>query len=324
MEHLLRMASVAVAALLGATSLAAAQDYPSQPITMIVAFSPGGASDVLARLIVDDLAKAVGQPIIVENKPGAGGFVAWRHMSESAPDGYTILLAENALAINSALQPAREFDPTKAFDAIAEVATAPLSLMVNPAIEATNVAELIAYSKANPDALSYSSSGIGSVSHMTFEAFKASTGLEAGHIPYKGGGEAAAAVVDNKAQAMMAGIGTAKKLVDGGQAKVLILTGRKRSPILPDVPTLDEAGINSDVMLGFWWGLFAPAGVPAEVKTKLDAAIQQVLADEMVKERLVGLDYTPAYAPAADMASLLGKEIVNWSAFIREKGIKVE
>jgi len=324
MGRLLRMASVAVAALLGATSFAAAQDYPSKPITMIIAFSPGGASDVLARSIADDLAKAVGQPIVVENKPGAGGFVAWRHMSESAPDGYTILLAENALAINTALQPAREFDPTKAFDAIAEVATAPLGLLVNPAIEATNVEELVAYSKANPDALSYSSSGIGSVSHMTFEAFKAATGLEAVHIPYKGGGEAVAAVVGNNAQAMMAGIGTVKKLVDGGQAKVLVVTGAERTPVLPDVPTLDEAGIKSDVTLGFWWGVFTPAGVPDEVKTKLDVAIQQVLADEAVKERLLGLDYTPAYAPAADMASLLDKEITNWSAFIQEKGIKVE
>ena len=324
MGRLLRMASVAVAALLGATSFAAAQDYPNKPITMIVAFSPGGASDVLARSIADDLAKAVGQPIIVENRPGAGGFVAWRSISESAPDGYTILLAENALAINTALQPAREFDPTKSFDAIAKVATAPLGLMVNPAIEATNVEELVAYSKANPDALSYSSSGIGSVSHMTFEAFKAATGVEAVHIPYKGGGEAVAAVVGNNAQAMMAGIGTVKKLVDGGQAKVLALTGAERTPVLPDVPTLEEAGITSDVSLGFWWGVFAPAGVPDEVKTKLDAAIQQVFADESVKERLLGLDYTPAYAPAAEMASLLDKEITNWSAFIKEKGIKVE
>ena len=261
MGRLARIASVAVAALLGATNLAAA-DYPDKPITMIVAFSPGGASDVLARAIVDDLAKAIREPIIVENKPGAGGFVAWRHVSKSAADGYTILLAENALAINTALQPTREFDPTKAFDAIAEVATAPLGLMVNPAIEATNVEELVAYSKANPDALSYSSSGIGSVSHMTFEAFKAATGLQAVHIPYKGGGEAAAAVLENDAQAMMAGIATVKKFVDGGQAKVLALTGPQRTPILRDVPTLDEAGITSDVKLGFWWACLLPPASP--------------------------------------------------------------
>ncbi len=324
MGRLFRMASVAVAALLGATGLAAAQDYPNKAITMIVAFSPGGASDTLARSIADDLGKALGQPIVVENKPGAGGFVAWRHMAETAPDGYTILLAENALAINTALQPTREFDPTTAFDAIAEVATAPLGLMVNPTVEATNVEELVALSKANPDSLSYSSSGIGSVSHMTFEALKAATGLEAVHIPYKGGGEAIAAVIGNNAQAMMAGIGTVEKLVEGGQAKVLALTGAERTEVLPDVPTLSETGVTSDVTLGFWWGVFAPAGVPDEVKTKLDGAIQQILADEAVKERLLGLDYTPAYAPAADMASLLDKEITNWSAFIKEKGIKVE
>lgn len=324
MGRLLKMASVAAAALIGATGFAAAQTYPEKAITMIVAFSPGGASDVLARSIADDLGKALGQPIVVENKPGAGGFVAWRYMSEAKPDGYTILLAENALAINTALQPRREFDPTTAFDPIAQVATAPLGLMVHPEVAATNVEEFVALSKENPDSLSYSSSGIGSVSHMTFEALKAATGLEAVHIPYKGGGEAVAAVVGNNAQAMMAGIGTVKKLVEGGQAKVLVLTGKERTPVLPDVPTLDEAGIASDVSLGFWWGLFAPAGVSDEVKSKLDAALQQVLADQSVMDRLLGLDYTPTYAPAADMGTLLTNEIKNWSAFIQEKGIKVE
>src|SRR5688572_8544996 len=191
----LRVASVA-AAFPAVPRFAKAQAYPSRPVSLIVAFVPGGATDTLARQISNDLKEALGQTVVVENRPGAGGYIAWTHVASSEPDGYTLLLAENALGMSQALyRKAGSFDPLKQYDAVAAIATAPSALIVANHIPATTVAELVAYSRTVPKKMNYASAGVGSVSHLNFEVFKDAVGMEAVHIPYKGGGQAISDVV---------------------------------------------------------------------------------------------------------------------------------
>jgi tripartite-type tricarboxylate transporter receptor subunit TctC len=292
-----------------------------------VAFPPGGATDTLARQITQELGEALGQSVIIENKPGGGGYIAWNYVASSDPDGYTLLMAENALGISQALykKTAPSFDPVKQYDAIASVATSPLVLAVANNVKANSVAELIAYSRTLPQKMNYASAGIGSVSHLTFEVIKAVTGMEAVHVPYKGGGPAMNDVIAGHVAINMASIQVAKGLVETGKIKGLAVTSSERSPVLPNVPTLKEAGVKTaDVDLRFWFGVFAPIGLPDVVKAKLDKAVSATLSHRHVRERLANLDIEPAYAPGNVLKTKLENEIANWSKFIDAHGIKPE
>lgn len=319
-----------IGAVLGATMSAHAQSpssYPDRPVKLVVAFPPGGATDTLARQITQELGEALGQSVVIENKPGAGGYIAWNHVANSDPDGYTLLMAENALGISQALykKAASSFDPVKQYDAIASVATSPLVLAVANNVKANSVAELIAYSRTLPQKMNYASAGIGSVAHLTFEVVKAATGMEAVHVPYKGGGPAMNDVIAGHVAINMAAIQVAKGLVETGKIKGLAVTSSERSPVLPNVPTLKEAGVKTaDVDLRFWFGIFAPIGVPDVVKAKLDKAVAATLSHRNVRERLANLDIEPAYAPGNVLKTKLENEIANWSKFIDAHGIKPE
>jgi tripartite-type tricarboxylate transporter receptor subunit TctC len=319
-----------VGAVLGAAMSAHAQSpssYPDRPIRLVVAFPPGGATDTLARQITQELGEALGQSVIIENKPGGGGYIAWNYVASSDPDGYTLLMAENALGISQALykKTAPSFDPVKQYDAIASVATSPLVLAVANNVKANSVAELIAYSRTLPQKMNYASAGIGSVSHLTFEVIKAVTGMEAVHVPYKGGGPAMNDVIAGHVAINMASIQVAKGLVETGKIKGLAVTSSERSPVLPNVPTLKEAGVKTaDVDLRFWFGVFAPIGLPDVVKAKLDKAVSATLSHRHVRERLANLDIEPAYAPGNVLKTKLENEIANWSKFIDAHGIKPE
>jgi tripartite-type tricarboxylate transporter receptor subunit TctC len=263
---------------------------------------------------------------VIENKPGAGGYVAWNHVATSEPDGYTLLMAENAIGISQALyKKTQSFDPVKQYDAIATVATSPLVLAVANNVKANSVAELIAYSRTVPQKINYASAGIGSVSHLTFEVIKAGTGMEAVHVPYKGGGPAMNDVIAGHVALNMAAIQVAKGLVESGKIKGLAVTSVERSPVLPNVPTLKEAGVKTaDVDLRFWFGIFGPKGIPDAVKAKLEKAVAATLADARVRDRLVKLDIEPDYAPGPALKIKLENEIANWTRFIDEHGIKPE
>ena len=329
MLNLVRWCSIACA-VLAAPALAQAQapsSYPDRPIRLVVAFPPGGATDTLARQITQALGEALGQSVVIENKPGAGGSIAWTHVAAADPDGYTLLMAENAIGISQALykRSSSPFDPVKQYDAIALVATSPLVLAVANNVKANSVAELIAYSRTVPQKINYASAGIGSVAHLTFEAVKAGAGMEAVHVAYKGGGPAMNDLIAGHVSINMAAIQVAKGLVETGKIKGLAVTSAKRSPVLPNVPTLQEAGVKTaDVDLGFWFGIFGPKGIPDAVKAKLDNAVSTTLANAQVKERLAKLDIEPAYAPGNVLKSKLENEITNWSKFIDERGIKPE
>jgi tripartite-type tricarboxylate transporter receptor subunit TctC len=303
------------------------QNYPERPIRLVVAFVAGGATDTMTRQITEDLKEALGQPVIVENRPGANGYIAWNYVASADPDGYTLLMAENALAISQGLfkKSASAFDPVKQYDAIAEAATAPLALVVANNVKANSVAELIALSRTVPTKMNYASAGVGSVAHLTFEVFKDGAGIEAVHIPYKGGGQAIGDIIAGQVEMHMASVAVAKPLVEAGRIKALAVTGAQRSPALPNVPTLKEAGVKTaDVDLGFWFAVFGPKGIPDVVKAKLDKAIKTVMEKPQVRERLAKLDIEPAYAPGNVLKAKLENEIKNWTTFIDAKGIKAE
>jgi tripartite-type tricarboxylate transporter receptor subunit TctC len=217
------------------------------------------------------------------------------------------------------------FDPVKQYDAIATVATSPLVLAVANNVKANSVAELVAYSRTVPQKLNYASAGIGSVSHLTFEVVKAATGMDAVHIPYKGGGPAMNDVIAGHVAINMASIQVAKGLVEAGKIKGLAVTSAERSPVLPNVPTMKEAGVKTaDVDLRFWFGIFGPKGIPDVVKAKLDKAVAATLSNPRVRERLAKLDIEPDYAPGNVLKAKLESEIANWTRFIDEHGIKPE
>ena len=327
MLNLVRWCSIACA-VLGVPALAQAQNpssYPDRPIRLVVAFPPGGATDTLARQITQELGEALGQSVVVENKPGAGGYIAWNFVAASDPDGYTLLLAENAIGISQALykKTSSPFDPIQHYDAIATVATSPLVVAVANNVSANSMQELIAYSRTVTQKMNYASAGVGSVAHLTFEAIKAGTGMEAVHIPYKGGGPAMNDVIAGHVALNMAAIQVAKGLVESGKIKGLAVTSSERSPVLPNVPTLKEAGVKTaDVDLRFWFGIFGPKGIPDAVRAKLDKAVSTTLSNPVVRERLAKLDIEPAYAPGAALKTKLENEIANWTKFIDEHGIK--
>jgi len=329
MPHIVRWCSI-LCILMGTSALAQAQgpqSYPDRPIRLVVAFVAGGATDTLARQISNDLKEALGQAIVVENRPGANGYLAWNHVATAEPDGYTLLLAENALGISQALykKATSTFDPLTQYDAVAAIATSPSALIVANNVPANTVAELVAFSRTVPQKMNYASAGVGSVSHLNFEVFKDGVGMEAVHIPYKGGGQAIGDVVAGHVPMTITSVQATKGLVEGGNVKALAVTSSTRSPAMPKVPTMKEAGVKTaDVELRFWFGIFGPKGMPDTVKAKLERVASTVMSDQRVRDRLAKLDITPDFAPGRVLRNTLENEIKNWTKFIDEKGIKPE
>jgi tripartite-type tricarboxylate transporter receptor subunit TctC len=301
--------------------------YPDKPIHLVIAFVPGGATDTLARQLQTDLQSAFGQPVVIDNRPGAGGYIAWNHVASSDPDGYTLLLAENALAISQALykKSKSNFDPLTQYDAITGVAVSPSALIVAENVPVKTVKELIAYSKTVPQKMNFASAGIGSVSHLNFEVFMDKTGLAAVHVPYKGGGQAIQDVIAGHVPMTISSVQATKGIVESGKVKALAVTSPTRSRAMPDVPTMQEAGVPAaDVELRFWFAVFGPKGMPDAVKAKVADVFKKVMTDKAVDERLAKLDITPDVIAGPALHAKLESEIKNWTRFIDAKGIKAE
>ena len=309
--------------------LAQAQgSYPDRPVRFVVAFPPGGATDTFFRQIVNEVGTALGQTVVIENKGGAGGYVGWQYVASSAPDGYTVLVAENALGINQALYKKHPsgFDPLKDYDAVAAMGSTPLVWTVANNVPASNFADFVKWSKTVPDKFNYGHAGPGSVSHLAAEVIIDGAGMQAVPVPFKGGGPAAAAVAGGHVAVVVSSLPVAKAQVEGKLVKGMAVTSDKRSPALPDIPTLKgDLGIKTaDVALEFWWGLFVPKGTPEPIKAQLQKAMQDTMANPAVRERLMRVDTDPSFAPAPALRVKLENEIKNWSKFIDAKGIKVE
>jgi tripartite-type tricarboxylate transporter receptor subunit TctC len=327
MLHLVRWCSVAFA-LLAAPTLAQAQDnYPDRTIHFVVAFPPGGATDTFFRLISNELGAALGQSVVIDNRGGAGGYIAWQAVAASPPDGYTVLVAENALGINQALfkKHPSGFNPLRDYDAVGAMASTPLVWTVANNVPANNFKDFVAWSKTVPGHFNFGHAGPGSVSHLVPMVILDGAGIDAVPVPFKGGGPAAQAVAGGFVSVVTSALPVAKAQVEGRLVKALFVTSTKRSPAMPDVPALNELGYKfADVDLQFWWGLFVPKGTPEPIRAKLEKALQTTMANPVVRERLIKVDTDPSFAPGPALKAKLENEIKNWSKFIDAKGIEVE
>jgi tripartite-type tricarboxylate transporter receptor subunit TctC len=318
------LVAVAVLGTVAVSSGQAASDYPNRSIRLIVGFGPGGATDTFTRIMSGPLSQALGQTVFVENIAGASGYIGWNTVARSNSDGYTLMMAENALVIRPGFKEIKpEFDPSTEFEPVAFVATSPLALCVTNAVPANNMKELVALSHTAAKKLTNASAGVTSVSQLVWEVVRDATKIEAIDVPYRGGGPAMADLIAGHVDINLASSQVAKPLVDTNRIKCLAVTGKARSPALPNVPTLAEAGIkHADVDLRFWFSVFGPKGLPADVTARLQKAIQAALADPQLSERLKSLDITAEYAPAPVLKARVLSDVKNWSAFIEAKGLK--
>ena len=301
-----------------------AQAWPSKPIKYVVPFAPGGTTDILARTVGEKLSIALGQPVVVENKPGAGGGVGADFTAKAAPDGYTIMGGTiSTHAINASLYSNLPYDPVKDFAAITLIARVPNLLVINPDIKAKNVAELIALMKANPGKFTFASSGNGTSQHLSGELFKSMAGVDMQHIPYKGSPPALQDVVGGQVSMTFDNITTAWPLAKAGKLRPLAVTTAKRSSVAPEVPTLAESGLPG-FEIGSWQGVFAPAGTPPEIVKRLNAEIVKILNMPDVKERLVALGAEPVGDTPEQFSAYVKSEVAKWSDIVKKSGAKVD
>lgn len=300
-----------------------AQTFPDRPIKLIVPYAPGGSADIAARLITDEWSKTLGSSVVIENKGGAGGNLGVDAVAKAPADGYTIGLQTVSLAINPALTPKMPYDTLKDLAPIGMVASSQHVLVVNNNLKAANVKELLALLKAEPGKHTYGSAGPGSTFHMSAELFKAVAGVPILHIPYRGGGPALVDTIGGQVDMSFPVLSAARGQVQAGKLRALGVTGGKRSALLPDVPTIAEAGLPG-YNFETWFIVFAPAGTPKPIIDKLNTTLNQALATPAVKERMVkeGFDPIPSTPDAA--RARVADEMPQWAKLIKERNIKVE
>jgi tripartite-type tricarboxylate transporter receptor subunit TctC len=316
--------SLLAAAIAFASGLAFAQgSYPERPIKLVVPYAPGGSADIAARLINDAWAKALGGTLVVENRPGVGGNIGVDAVAKSEPDGYTIGLQTVSLAINPALTPKMPYDTLKDLAPIGMVATSQHVLVINPKVPANNLKELVALMKAKPGRLSYGSAGAGSTFHMSAELFKAVAGVSALHIPYRGGGPALVDTMGGQVDMSFPVLSAAQPHIQAGKLRALGVTGPKRSALLPDVPTIAEAGV-PQYTFETWFIVFAPAKTPRPVIDKLNAALRQALDTPAVRQRMVKEGYDPMPSTPAEARKRLETEMPVWAKLVKDRGITAE
>ena len=317
-----RLFIVPALVLAGATALA--QTYPSQAVTLVVPFPPGGGTDTGARIIAQRLSAKWGQQVVVDNKGGAAGQIGADIVAKAKPDGYTLLMGNiGTQAINPSLYKKMPYDPDKAFAPNSLVAELPLALMINPGVPATNVKEFIALAKAKPGQMSYSSSGAGGGPHLATEMFKQATGTFILHVPYRGGGPAIADLLAGHVQLSTMTVLEAGGHIKSGKLKALAVTSAQRVSALPDVPTLSEAAIPGFNSIS-WIGLLAPKGTPPAVVEKISADVREILSQEDVKTRIVGLGGVPRATTPAQFAEMIDSDRKRYADIIKDRGITTE
>ena len=316
------------AALVGASALplaggARAQTYPSKPIRLVVPYSPGGGADTTARLIAPKLQEALGETVVVENRPGAGGVTGDESVAKAAPAGHTLRIGACAHAVNPSLLPKMPFRTPEDFAPISLLVTVPELLVITPSHSAKSVAELVAMARAQPGKLFYASSGNGSAQHLAAELFKLRTGTDIGHVPYKGGGLAVADVAAGHVPFYFGNMSAALPQARGNRVRALAVTSAERSPAAPDVPTLAEAGVK-DCEISEWNALLAPAGTPAAVLERLHAEVAKIMRMADMKEKFADLGATAIGSTPAEFAAFLRAEMAKWSEVVKAANIKIE
>lgn len=323
--RLLATLALATAAALPLLPTAQAQGFPERPVILVIPFPPGGPTDAMARTLAAEMKDRLGQPMVVENRPGAGGNIGAEYVARAVPDGQTLLFGTSGpLAINASLYRKIGYDPAKSFAPVIQVGHLPNILVVNPAVPARNVKELIAYAKASPGKLSYASSGNGASSHLAGVLFNASAGVDLQHIPYKGTGPALTDLLGGQVTMSFTDVLTALPYVKSGKLRALGITTAERSQALPDLPTVAEQGVAGyDVSVFF--GIVAPAGTPPERIAKLNKAFVDVLATDKVKQLFAsqGLESAPSSKPE-QLGKFIDTQISKWSGVVKQSGAQLD
>lgn len=314
----------AFAALAISCGAAFAQPFPQRTVKLVVGFPPGGGVDIIARTISQALSDRLGQPVIVENRPGAGGNIAAELVAHAPADGYTLLVsAVSSLAISASLYKAPRYDLMKDLTPVAVVASVPNVLVVHPSIKVSNVKEFIAYVKANPGKVNFGSAGSGTTVHFAGELFKSMASLDMVHVPYKGAAPAMADLLGGQVQVMFDFLSAAAPQIKSGKLRALAVTSTTRSPVLPNVPTIAEAGLPGYNVLGSF-GVMAPTGTPVEVVSRLNREIAAVVNLPEVKEHLLSYAATPEQLSPAEFAQVLKAEVAKWAKIVDATGVKLD
>jgi tripartite-type tricarboxylate transporter receptor subunit TctC len=310
--------------LLLAQQSAVAQSWPSRPVRLVVGFAPGGAADFVARSLAEPLSRSLGQSIIVENKPGAGSSIAAESVARSAPDGYTFLIASPSSILVNPLLTKTPFQPMRELIAVTKVSSSPLVAAVNPALHVFSLKELIQYAKANPGKLNVGSSGNGSAPHLAAVLFQRLAGIEMVHIPYKGGGPSMMSLLAGETQVSFGTPPSVLPQVQAGKLRALAITSRERSPLVPGVPGMAEAGL-PDYEISFWYGFFLPAGTPAAIVARLHEETSRALAVPEVVRNFAreGTEATGSKSPA-DYAAFLAEDAKLWARLVKDANVKAD
>lgn len=311
------------AALTLAMGTAWAQGYPNKPVKLIVPFAPGGFTDVVARILGQKLSVAMGQQFVVENKAGAGSTIGTDFVAKAAPDGYTLVMISTTHVISPWIYKTMPYDPIKSFTVVSKLVDSPYVLLVNPKVPANNVKELVALAKSAPETIHYASSGNGSSQHLMGGLFVSMTGAPLKHVPYRGSGGAATDLVAGVVETSFAGVPNALSQVPQGRLKAFAVTTAKRIPQLPDVPTMQEAGVPG-YEASVWLALLAPAGTPKDVVNKLNTEIAKLMNTPDTKKALYDAGVEPTPSTPEAMSDYMVKEMERWGKVVKEIGIKVE
>ena len=320
---LLRVLATTFLVCLPLVAAAQAGDFPNRPIRIVVPFPPGGATDAAARIVATKMSEHWGQPVVVDNRAGAGGNVGSDLVAKSPPDGYTLVMGvTGSHAINTTLYSKMPYDPVADFVAISQVAVVPNVLVVHPSVPARNLAELVALAKKEPGKLNYASLGNGTAAHLGMEMLKAEAGIDIAHVPYKGSAPAMSDLLAGQVQMMVDGLPSALPQVKAGKLRAIALTSLHRAPALPDLPTIAETypGFYADA----WSGLFAPKDTPQPVVDKLSAEVQRILKLPDVREKLAALGAEPVGSTQAEFAAHVKREIGKWAKVVKSSGAKVD
>jgi tripartite-type tricarboxylate transporter receptor subunit TctC len=307
----------------GATSSALAQAWPNRPIRMIVPYTPGGYTDYMARQVSQKLSETLGQPIIIENKPGANSVIGADAVAKAAPDGYTFGTVIAAHAANATLNPKLPFDTMKDFTYVSLMSVAPLIMVAHPSTPASNVQELIALARKEPGKLNFASSGIGAAAHLTMEMFKSRVGINMQHVPYRGTSPALQDIIGGRVNVMFDVVGSLMPHVRSGALKAIVVTAKERMPAAAEVPTMAESGV-PDFVSGTWAGVIAPRGVPKEIVTRVAGEIAKILAQPAMREQLAALGYEAVGNTPDEYEAFMREEIAQWAKVIKDAGIKTE
>lgn len=326
MRHFVRQLcrGALLSCMLGITATAAlAQAYPNKPIKLIVPFAPGGFTDVVARILGQKLSISLGQPFVIENKAGAGSTIGTDFVAKAAPDGYTLVMVSTTHVISPAIYAKLPYDPIKSFTPVSKLVDSAYVLMVNPKVPVNSVADYIALAKAQPDKIHYASSGNGSSQHLMGGMFAAMTGTKLIHVPYKGSSGAASDLVAGVVESSFAGVPNAMAQVPAGRLKALAVTTAKRIPQLPDVPTMQEAGVPG-YEASVWLGLLAPAGTPKEIVARLNAEIAKVMSAPDTKKELYAAGVESDISSPEALGTLMNREMERWGKVIKDAGISMQ